>query len=246
MTKSKNPVTARRGVSLNVVMTAAVVVVAVLVVGGILLFNRAGSDPEPAPSGVPAAVLSPPGSHTLTEAADGKVTVVEFLDYQCPACAGYFTNVTSKLEKDYAGKITFVVRNFPLTMHPLAVDAARAAESAAEQGKFSEMYHALYENFAQWAVAPDGQNLSDDAKRANELFRGYAQQIGLDPAKFTADLSSPAVQARIDKGAADGKTAGVTGTPAIFVNGQRFEPSGETFADVDKQLRELVDRELAE
>ncbi|MFC7614859.1 DsbA family protein [Actinokineospora soli] len=195
---------------------------------------------------MPAAVLSPPGSHTLTEAADGKVTITEFLDYQCPACAGYFTNITSKLEKDYAGKVTFVVRNFPLGMHPLAVPAARAAESAAEQGKFSEMYHVLYENFQQWAVTPDGQSVSEDAERANELFRGYAQRIGLDVAKFTADLTAPAVQARIDKDTADGKTAGVTGTPALFVNGQRFEPSGQTFADVDKQLRELVDRELAE
>lgn len=242
MSRSKNPVTARQGVSLNVILTAVVVVVAVLVVGGILLFNR---DDSAADGGVPAAVLAPEGSHTLSEAADGKVTVVEFLDYQCPACAGYYTNVTSKIEKDYAGKITFVVRNFPLDMHPLAVDAAKAAESAAEQGKFSEMYHQLYDNFPDWALTPDGQSSSADSARAAELFRGYAEQLGLDVAKFTADLSSPAVRARIDKDTADGRAAGVSGTPSIFVNGDKFEASGETFADVDRQLRALIDGALA-
>lgn len=245
MTRSKNPVTARQGVSLNVVLTAVVVVVAILVVGGILLLNRGDSTAD-GDGRVPAAVLAPEGSHTLTEAPDGKVTVVEFLDYQCPACASYYTNVTSELEKDYAGKITFVVRNYPLDMHPLAVDAARAAESAAEQGKFSEMYHLLYENFPEWAVSPDGQTVSEDAARAAELFRGYAEEIGLDVAEFTADLTSPAVQARIDKDVADGATAGVSSTPTIFVNGVKFEPTGETFADVDRQLRELIDGALAE
>ena len=250
MTRSKNPVKARQGLSLNVVMTIAVVVVAVLVVGGIMLFggsdDTAGGDAgDGGGGGVPAAVLAPEGSHELTSAADGKVTIVEFLDYQCPACAGYFANVTSKLEKDYAGRVTFVVRNYPLDSHPLAVPAARAAEAAAEQGKFSEMYHLLYENYQEWAVAPDGQQLSDDTARAGQLFLGYAQRLGLDTAKFTADLDSPAVQARIDKDSADGRTAGVSGTPTIFVNGRKFEATGETFADVDRQLRELVDRELA-
>ncbi|GGS56379.1 MULTISPECIES: DsbA family protein [Actinokineospora] len=243
MTRSKNPVTAaRRGVSLNVILTAVVVVVAVLVVGGILLFKNSGSDE----GAVPASVLAPEGSHTLTEAPDGAVTVVEFLDYQCPACEQYYKTVTSKIEQDYAGKITFVVRNYPLDMHPLAMPAARAAEAAALQGKFREMYRALYENYNEWALAPDGQAVSDDVERATELFRGYAEASGLDVAKFTADLASPEVQARIDKDIADGKAAGVSGTPSIFVGGQLFEPTGETYADVERQLRERIDAELAE
>ncbi|MGX7828409.1 DsbA family protein [Actinokineospora sp. 24-640] len=239
MTRSKNPAP---GVSMNVIMTAVVVVAAVLVVGGLLLFNRS---PDPAPGAAPADVLSPPGSHKLTEAPDGKVTVTEFLDYQCPACAGYYVNVIKTLEKDYAGRVTFVVRNFPLTSHPLGMPAARAAEAAAEQGKFGEMYHALYDNYGTWALAPDGQSLSDDTARAAGVFETHARDIGLDLARFTADLDNPAVQARVDKDIADGKAAGVSGTPSIFVNGGRFTPSGETFADADRALRELLDRELA-
>lgn len=239
MTRSKNPAS---GVSTNVVMTAVVVVAAVLVVGGLLLFNRST---EPGAGAVPAEVLSPPGSHTLTEAPDGKVTVTEFLDYQCPACAGYYVNVVKAVEKDYAGRITFVVRNFPLDSHPLGMPAARAAEAAAEQGRFSEMYHALYDNYAAWALGPDGKSLSDDTARAAGLFETHAADIGLDLARFTADLGSPAVQARVDKDIADGKAAGVSGTPSIFVNGEKFTPAGETFADADRELRELIDRGLA-
>ncbi|MGW5054052.1 DsbA family protein [Actinokineospora sp. NPDC004072] len=234
---------ARSGVSLNVILTAVVVVVAVLVVGGILLFNRSDS---PEGGGVPAGVLNPPGSHTLTEAPEAKVTIVEFLDYQCPACQQYYTNITSKIEKDYAGRVTFVVRNFPLDMHPLAQPAARAAEAAAEQGKFAEMYHQLYSNYAQWALSADGQAVNDDAAAAGKLFRGYAERIGLDLAKFDADVASPAVQARIDEDVADGRAAGVSSTPSIFVNGRLFEPTGKTYGDVEAQLRELVDGELGE
>lgn len=103
-----------------------------------------------------ADVLRRPDSHTLLAAPDNKVTVVEFLDYQCPACAGYYMNITKKLEKDYAGRITFVTRNFPLEMHPLAVPAARTAEAAAMQGKYREMYQALYDNYLSWARTADG------------------------------------------------------------------------------------------
>jgi protein-disulfide isomerase len=188
--------------------------------------------------------LNPAGSHTISEASDGKVTVVEFLDYQCPACHSYYTQVLKKLAADYDGRITFVTRNFPLSMHPLAVDAARAAEAAANQGKYTEMYHALYDDFAAWAVTPDGQSSSADAARAGAAFQGFAQRIGLDTAEFTADLASPEVRARVDKDTADGEKAGVSSTPTIFVNGVKFEPTAETFPDLDKELRALVDSKL--
>ncbi|AXB42193.1 DsbA family protein [Amycolatopsis albispora] len=245
--RSSNPVTAKRGLSPNIVVTLVIVVVAALVLGGILLFggsedgDNGGAGDQPR---VSAEVLRKPDSHTLIEAPDGKVTLVEFLDYQCPACASYYRNITSKIEQDYAGRITFVTRNFPLEMHPLAVPAAEAAEAAALQGKYREMYHALYDNFQQWAVSPDGQNVNSDAAAAKALFSGYAEQLGLDMAKYEADLGSPQVRAAIEQGRADGQQAGVTSTPTLFVNGIKFQPQGDTFGAVDKELRELIDREL--
>ncbi|MBN6041929.1 thioredoxin domain-containing protein [Amycolatopsis sp. 195334CR] len=245
-TRNSNPVTAKRGLSPNVVVTLVIVVVAALVLGGILLFSG-GDDGEGGGTDQPrvsAELLRKPDSHTLTEAPDGKVTLVEFLDYQCPACASYYKNITSKIEQDYAGRITFVTRNFPLEMHPLAVPAAQAAEAAALQGKYQEMYHALYDNFQQWAITADGQNVNTDEAAAKNLFQGYATQLGLDVAKYQADLTSPPVQAAIDQGRADGQQAGVTSTPTLFVNGIKFEPKGDTFGAVDKELRDLLDKEL--
>lgn len=110
----------------------------------LLLFG--GSDSEPGRDGsgaVPSAVLTPAGSHTVTEASGDVVTVVEY------------QNVTSRLERDYAGRITFITRNFPLDAHPLAVTAAQAAEAAAAQGKYREMY-SLYDNYRSWALAAEG------------------------------------------------------------------------------------------
>jgi protein-disulfide isomerase len=242
---TRNSVTARRGVSGNVIATVVIVVIAIVVIGGVLLINRDdGSGTGTGSDAIPAELRAGPDSHTLTTAKDGKVTIVEFLDYQCPACAAYYANVTKKVEADYAGKITFVTRNFPLSMHPLAQQAARAAEAAAKQGKYVEMYHQLYDNYEQWAVAPDGQQLSDDAQRATTLFDGYATAIGLDLNQFHTDLSSKAIQDRIDADMAAGEKVGVTGTPSIFVNGKKFEPQSETFADVERELRELVDKAL--
>ncbi|ROP34916.1 protein-disulfide isomerase [Saccharothrix texasensis] len=229
---------ARRGPSLNVILTGAVVLVAVLVIGGVLVFNR--SDEDGAASN---AALFPAGAHTLSRVEGDKVTLVEFLDFQCPACSSYYTGITKKLEQDYRGRITFVVRNFPLEMHPLAVPAARAAEAAAKQGKYAEMYHALYDNFDQWAVA--GQSTSSDVRRATAEFDKYATAAGLDLERFRTDVASPEVQAIIDRDVADGTKAGVNSTPTLFLDGEEFHPTGRTVADIDRELRAKIDAALA-
>jgi len=245
----KSRIAPPRRPSPNVLATVAVVVLAVVVIGGVLLFNQSGGDNggdtdfgTPGSGSIPSELRAGPDSNTLTEAEDGKVTVVEFLDYQCPACAAYYDNVTKKLETDHADRITFVTRNFPLSMHSLARQAAKAAEAAAAQGRYREMYHQLYDNYEQWAV--DGQQVSDDAQRAATLFDSYATEIGLDLDRFHTDTASAAVEQRIDADVTAGEKVGVSSTPTIFVNGTRFEPEGETFADVDRQLRGMIDEAL--
>ncbi|MGM1060689.1 DsbA family protein [Saccharothrix sp. Mg75] len=230
--------TARRGPSLNVVLTGVVVLVAVLVIAGVLVFNR--SDDKGTASN---EALFPPGAHTLSKVEGDKVTLVEFLDFQCPACASYYAGITKKLEQDYQGRITFVVRNFPLEMHPLAVPAARAAEAAAKQGGYNEVYHALYDNFDDWAV--DGQASSSDETRATAKFEQYATAAGLDLARFRADMASDEVKSTIDRDVADGTELGVNSTPTLFLDGERFEPAGRTVADVDRELRAKIDAALA-
>ncbi|MGW1677410.1 DsbA family protein [Saccharopolyspora sp. NPDC002376] len=249
MSKQKNPLSKKgSGLSTNVILTAAVLVVAVLVIGGVLWFNRGGGSGTNEDSGPPVAaeLLRKPDSNVLVDTPDSKVTVVEFFDFQCPACWSYYTQLTHKIEADYAGKITFVARNFPLdNMHPLARPAAQATEAAALQGKFKEMYHAIYDNYEAWAITPDGQVSNDEAK-ARGLFEQYAQQIGLDMDKFRADVNSPQVNAKIDADVADGQKAGVTSTPTLFINGRQFKPGDDvkTYDQLDQAFRSKLDSEL--
>ncbi|WP_243793508.1 thioredoxin domain-containing protein [Saccharopolyspora gloriosae] len=253
MPKTKNPLLKKSGPSTNMILSIVVVVGAILIVGAILLFTANQKGDEQAGGGAPAPgadvsnIVAHPDSNKLLEAPDGKVTVSEFLDFQCSACWTYYSAVNQQIEKEYAGRITFVNRNYPIPkMHPLAESAAKAAEAAAAQGKYKEMYHALYDNYPAWAVSPDGQTVSDDEDRAGKLFTQFAQQNGLDVNKFKADAESPAIAERIKKDQADGDQAGVEGTPSYFINGQKWEASNaQNYGDVLQQLRERLDQELA-
>ncbi|MBE9373208.1 thioredoxin domain-containing protein [Saccharopolyspora sp. HNM0983] len=241
MPKNTNPVTQKSGTSINLLLTAIVVVVAVVVIGGVLLFNRGGGGGE---GGVSPELLRNPDSNVLVEAPDDKVTVVEFLDYQCPSCQQYYEGVTKQIEADYEGRINFVTRNFPLEMHPLAQPAAKAAEAAALQGKYKEMYHAIYDNWQEWAVAPGGQDYARDPAKATQQFAGYAEGIGLDMQRYAQDVDSEQVQSRIDRDMQDGQQAGVSGTPTIFVNGEQFNSTGQDLNQVNQELRGKIDEEL--
>lgn len=249
MSKNQNPVTKKSGASINIILTVIVVIVAVVVIGGVLYFKNSGNSNTTGSGAsqptVAADVLRKSDSHLLTEASNGKVTVTEFLDYQCPGCHAYYQGLTKQIEQDYAGRITFVTRNYPLQMHPLAQPAARAAEAAGLQGKYKEMYHALYDNYQSWAIAADGKNVSDDQAKATAQFDNYAQQIGLDLTKFHQDIASPAVQSKIDADIADGNKAGVQGTPTIFINGKQFDTNGvQTYQQLAQKFRQELDAEL--
>jgi protein-disulfide isomerase len=245
MSKKSNPLTRRRGMSSNFVLTAIVLIVAIAVIGGVLVFHGDNNKQGGAASAARAEALRKPDSHTLSEARGDKVTVVEFLDYQCPSCAAYYKNLTKQIEHEYAGRITFVTRNFPLDVHPLAMPAGQAAEAAALQGKYQQMYRALFDQYDSWAVASDGENVSQDEQRARARFDEFGRQIGLDLARFHQDMASPQVTERIERDKADGQKAGVSGTPTLFINGKQFEASGQTFQDVAGQFRAEIDKELA-
>lgn len=240
MPKTSNPLTQKSGTSTNIILTAIVLVVAVLVIGGVLLLNR-GSDQAGSDGKVPASVLSPPKADTLSQAGKGAPTLVEFVDYQCPSCYAYYQQVTSKIEKQYQGKINFVVRNYPLDMHPLAVPAAKAVEAASMQGKFQQMYHKVFDNYASWAKSANGQSVSSDKQRAMKQFETFAQQIGLDVDKFRADMNSDEVAQRIQQDKSDGDKAGVSGTPTFYLNGKQLELGNSPL----KNLRAELDGALA-
>lgn len=145
-------------------------------------------------------------------ATDAKVTLIEYGDFQCPACAVYFPLVT-QLEETYKDSLRLVFREFPLrTTHRNADIAARAAEAAGKQGKFWEMYEKLY----------DEQSLWSDLENPQETFAGYAEEMGISVTQWTTDLDDTNIKAKIEADIASGNAARVGGTPTFFVNGQQI------------------------
>lgn len=146
---------------------------------------------------------------------DAKAVLVEYGDFQCPAC-GAVHPLVKQLENDYKGKMLFVFRHFPLRqIHANADLASRAAQSAGLQGKFWEMYDMIFENQNVWSAQP----------KATDTFVGYAQKIGLDIERFKKDLDSEEVKKEIDNDYQSGIQSGVNGTPTFFLNGKKIQPT---------------------
>lgn len=140
--------------------------------------------------------------------AEAPVTVIEYGDYECPYCRGAARDIHLLLDR-YPDTVRFVFRNFPIPqLHPHAEQAAEAAEAAASQGKFWEMYELLL----QPSFGLDIDSL-----------RGYAIQLGLDTAQFRRDLASHAYAARIERDVREGIRNGVNATPKFYVNGERMD-----------------------
>ncbi|WP_431908893.1 DsbA family protein [Amycolatopsis thermoflava] len=202
--------------SRNLKLTVILAALATVAVATLLVVTRPADSPAAGAAGetVPAEVLVRPDSHRLSTAADGKVTLVEFLDFECEACGAAYPAV-EQLRKTYAGRITYVVRYFPIASHPNAQLAARTAQAAAEQGKFEAMYMLLFERQAEWGHQNTPQR---------EVFLGYARELGVDLVRFQADWDSPATEDRVSRDQADGQRAGVRGTPTFFLNGRPLSP----------------------
>lgn len=155
---------------------------------------------------------APPGAQPpdMLGSPNAAVTVEEFADYQCPACASTFPKI-KEINSIYGSRIKFVFRNFPLEMHPNAYDAAVAAESAGMQNKLWEMQNLLFTNQQKWGEAAD----------ARKIFKEYAQKIGLDAEKFENDTLGLAAKSRVDLDMARGRSLGINSTPTIFINGRQ-------------------------
>lgn len=177
--------------------------------------------PEPVTAApVAQAELVREDSHRVTTPAVEKAQLVEFLDFECEACRAAEPMV-QELKAEYGDRITFIHRYFPLPGHRNSGSAALAVEAAAQQGKYEQMYTRLFETQPEWGEKQDSQA---------ELFRTYAQELGLDLAAYDAAVANEATKDRIRQDIADGKALGVTGTPTFFLNGEKLVlNSGEQF-----------------
>jgi protein-disulfide isomerase len=162
--------------------------------------------------------------------ADAPVTLEEFSDFQCPPC-GNLHGILKRVENDYAPRLKIIFRHYPLRQwHTNAFDAARAAEAAAAQGRFWEMHDRLFDEQRRWSK-------SDDAR---SIFLAYARAMHLDMDRFTRDMISPRVEARITADLERGDSIGVPGTPVVLVNGRQVSP--ERFSYVG--IRGAIEKEL--
>lgn len=151
------------------------------------------------------------------------VTIVEFTDFQCPACAAMHP-VLEEILKSYGDKVRLVVRDFPLSQHENARKAAEAANAANAQGKFFEYAALLFRN----QKALDVPSL-----------KKYASDLGLNRARFDAALDRGAYAAEVEKDIEDGEIYGVGSTPTIFINGVQLRTLSV------EALRDAIDRAAA-
>ncbi|RME83555.1 MAG: hypothetical protein D6775_07805 [Caldilineae bacterium] len=143
---------------------------------------------------------------------DAPVVIVEFSDYQCPFCLRHFRETLPSLTKDYieTGKVRYVFKDFPLSsIHPQALDAALAAECAGEQGAYWSMHDRLFGEQERWAGKSD----------AVDTFKAFAAELELDTEAFNRCLDERTYQDEVAADFREGVAAGVTGTPAFFING---------------------------
>ena len=195
------------------------ILVAVVLVGAAVLYGKNIS--KQANEGV-----------VITEHIKGNkeatITLTEYSDFQCPACAS-FTEVVDEVLAEYGNDIRFEYKHFPLiSIHPQAVAGGIAAEAAGQQGKFFEMHDKLFENQKTWSTSPNPQT----------FFNQYAEEIGLDVDQFKRQYKSSVLRDQVMSGYNEARELGLTGTPSFFLNGQRM--SFETYQDFLDAIAEAV------
>lgn len=171
---------------------------------------------------------------SATDHAEGnrmaRVTLVEYSDFQCPACYNFFPVVEDVFTK-YSKDILLVYRHFPLPQHDKSTLAAAAAEAAGNQGKFWEMHDLLFQNQPNWSDL----STSD----AQKQFTDFAKQLGLNIDKFTTDLHSTSTAAVINNSIESGEKSNVDSTPSFFINGRKIT-NLQNYGDLDADVAAAI------
>ena len=155
-------------------------------------------------------MLAETGSDHGRAAARDSVTLLMYGDYECPYTRAAYRNV-QRLERRLPDRLRFIFRHFPLTeIHPHAQSAAEAAEAASSQGRFWELHDLMFKR--QQALEPTD-------------LRTYAEEVGLQLELFDRELAERSHAARVERDRASGLSAGVAGTPTLFLDGRIYRGS---------------------
>ncbi len=187
--------------------------------------SAAKTNTIPANAPIGAQPPNQSGSQTAT------VTLEEFADFQCGSCAAAHPAL-NEIKSIYGSRIRFIFRNYPLSIpaHDKSYDAAVAAEAAGMQGKFWDMQNLLFTNQQAWTAAPTFR----------QIWKGYAEKIGLDIPKWENDIAGIAAKSRVDEDLKRGKAIGVNSTPTLFINGASVQYVEMTVP----ALKQVIDAEL--
>lgn len=166
--------------------------------------------------------------------SDAKVILVEYLDFECEACASVFPMV-QKIKEEYKDKVQFVVRYFPLDGHKSSRPVAYAVEAVGQQGKFWEMYELIFQKQVEWSRS---QNVEQELEK-------YAISLGIDMDKYRADIESSEIKERIVSDLKKGRVLDVQATPAFFLNGEKIIPPSN-IASFKKLLDDALSKYISE
>lgn len=203
-------VSAARGRGVRRILIWAIVFAVLVGIGWLVWHAAQNAQTNPNAGGELVVPVGP--SDNAKGPANAPITLVEYGDYQCPACSAFHPVVESIFE-EAAGNLRFVFRHFPLkNIHPNADMAAHAVEAAALQGKYWEMHDIVFERQAEWSSLPRNS--------ARNKMLEYAREIGLDADRLDEDMDSDVVNDKVDADIDGGEYAGVNSTPSFFVNGK--------------------------
>lgn len=198
----------------------------ILIIGGLIMLVS-----SPSSTNInQIANVAPVSAKDITNSQNkAKVTLIEYSDFQCPACAAYHPIVTQLLT-EYEGKIYFVYRIFPLTrIHPNAKISSRAAYAAYKQNKFFEMSDLLFNGQKDWSSESDPSG----------IFIDYAKSLKLDAKKFEDDMNSDEAKKYVDDSENQATSEGINSTPTFILNGVKIKnPTGYD------EFKKLIENEL--
>ncbi|MDQ0736305.1 DsbA family protein [Arthrobacter agilis] len=220
----------KKGLSVQNRIAIGLLAAVALVIGLVLLVNTLGAQGQAAGTTNAAAGVVREDSHRLSQAPDEKAVLVEFLDFECESCLAAYPLVED-LSEEYGENLTIVSRYFPLPGHPNSETAAAAVEAAAQQGRFKEMHARMYETQTEWSHTNENRS---------PVFRGYAEDLGLDLAAYDAAIADPATMERVNVDKTDGLALEVEGTPTFFLDGRKIQPASV------EEFRSLVETAIAD
>lgn len=214
-----------------------------LIVGGIIALavgmfafvykGGSGSPPEPVAVASPSEITE---RDNVKGPENAQITLLEYGDFQCPACASYSTLI-AQITEEFSEDLKLVFRHYPLrSIHRHAQIASQAAEAAARQGKFWEYHDVLFEKQSEWVNTRDPRS----------LFREYAEGLGLNTSEFENYMNSAEAQAKVDADYDSGTKAGVTQTPTFYINGEKVNETPRSYEAFKQLIQKLIDEKKAQ